>query len=195
MGEATRKKYGHITDRQYFELWQGLGAEAYSRCRPMVTSLWNKYRVSLVNHKAHNESELAWGMTGSACLSLACHVYNEAITQAAAAGVPKVIADNVFKKFSLERVLKTWNQALDATDTTVHYELEDVERRNIEMGILQLAEIWASPEVMYNSTMAAVEDYDEIFRTKGEQKKALREIGELKERTFSNLENDTKAGT
>jgi hypothetical protein len=36
---------------------------------------------------------------------------------------------------------------------------------------------------MYESTAGSIEDYDDVFRTKGEQKKALREIGELQDYT------------
>ena len=39
--------------------------------------------------------------------------------------------------------------------------------------------------------MESVEDYDEIFRTRGYQKKALREIAEVRDETMEELENDT----
>jgi len=47
MTPTTRKIYGNITDAQYFEYWQGLGARAYTEGNQWVSSLDNKYRLSL----------------------------------------------------------------------------------------------------------------------------------------------------
>ena len=69
------------------------------------------------------------------------------------------------------------------------FELEPMEKRNIEMGLTQLCEARLDPSLLYNSTMQSVEDYDEIFRTRGYQKKALREIAEVRDETKEELEN------
>lgn len=188
MSERTRKKYGDITDRDYFDFWKGLGAHAYTVSRPFVTSLWNKYRLSLINHRVDNPDTLAWAETGSACLFLAVNVWEEAVRQANQEGkIPMNVCKFLFGNFSLKKVLAAWKMAVLATDPTVVFDLEDVEQRNIEAGILQLAELWASPELLYNSTMEALPDFEDIFRTKGEMKKSLREIGELKNATIENL--------
>lgn len=42
--------------------------------------------------------------------------------------------------------------------------------------------------MLYNSTMDTVSEYQEIFRTKGEQKKSLREIAEVRDETMKELE-------
>jgi succinate dehydrogenase/fumarate reductase flavoprotein subunit len=70
----------------------------------------------------------------------------------------------------------------------LHYELEDVETRNINHGIIQLAETWANPDYMYDSVSESLPDFEEIFRTKGEMKKALRNIEEVRAQTWANLE-------
>ena len=67
------------------------------------------------------------------------------------------------------------------------YDLDDIESRNIEMGLRQLCEGWIDTNTIFGSTMAAVEEYGEVFRTKGEQKKAMREIAEVKADTDAQL--------
>lgn len=59
------------------------------------------------------------------------------------------------------------------------YDLEPMEERNIALGIQQLHEAWSDPRLLYGSAMTATVDFDDIFRTKGENKKALREINEV----------------
>ena len=189
MGDATRKKYGDITDRQYFEFWQGMGAYAYQETRPLVTSLWNKYRLSLVNHKAAHPDLLAWPMVGMAVLNLACSIHEHAVEEACRClPIDNHIVNHIFARLSLRRVLAAWIKALDLTDPTVHYDLEPTEQRNIEMGVAQLAEAWANPDLLYDSSSNAIHDFDEIFRTKGEMKKSLREISDMKSRTQEELE-------
>lgn len=189
MGDATRKKYGDITDRQYFEFWQGMGAYAYQETRPLVTSLWNKYRLSLANHKAAHADLLAWPMVGMAVLNLACSIHEHAVEEACRSlPIDDKIVRGIFAQLSLRRVLAEWVKALDLTDPTVHYDLEPTEQRNIEMGVTQLAEAWANPDLLYDSSSNAIHDFDEVFRTKGEMKKSLREIADMKSRTQEELE-------
>lgn len=69
------------------------------------------------------------------------------------------------------------------------FELEPTEKRNIEMGLTQLCEAWIDPALLYDSTMESVEDYDEVFRTRGYQKKAMCEIAEVREETIKELKN------
>ena len=58
------------------------------------------------------------------------------------------------------------------------------------MGLRQLMEAWLDPELLYSSTSATVEDYDEIFATRGFQKKVLKEIADVRAETMANIEND-----
>ncbi len=72
---------------------------------------------------------------------------------------------------------------------TLNYTLDPVEDKNIEMGIVQLAETWVNPGYIYDSISDTLPEYEEIFRTKGEMKKALRNIEEVRAQTWENLEN------
>jgi hypothetical protein len=59
--------------------------------------------------------------------------------------------------------------------------LDKSEARNIELGMLSLAEAWADPDAMYNSTIEVTPAFEEIFRTKGEMKKALRNLADVRD--------------
>lgn len=189
MSEKTRKIYGDITDAQYFEFWKGIAGPAYQKTRPLMTSLWNKYRVSMVNHGVKHADQLAWVMTATSGLQIALMLYEQAIKDGIEEkNIPKDIMLNVFKGFSLARVATAWTNAMKATDPSALYPLDETEDRNIELGILQLAEAWASPSTMYRSCMDTIPDYDDIFRTKGEMKKAMRNIQEVEADTELELE-------
>lgn len=184
-----RKIYGNITDAEYFEFWKGTSARAYQVSRPLVTSLWNKYRLSLINHGVKHADILAWPMVAQACLTIADNMFHHAIRDAISVCTllqPHQVRD-LFKDFSLHRVSTAWTRALDMTEP-LHYELEDVETRNINHGIIQLAETWANPDYMYDSVSESLPDFEEIFRTKGEMKKALRNIEEVRAQTWANLD-------
>ena len=182
MTPNIRKKYGNITDRQYYELWSQTGIEAYTRTMPLLTSLWNKYRLSLIKHHVEDAEHVAWVMTAMAALELAVRLYNEAVTQCQKRlNIQRSLLDKVFGQFSLAGINKTWMEAMKAlAPDTDGYDLDDIEARNIEMGLQQLCENWVNTDLMFDSTMAAVEEFGEVFRTKGEQKKAMREIAEVK---------------
>ena len=60
MTEDVRRKYGNISDAQYYEFWKGVGGVAYAKTKLHITSLWNKYRVSLVKHDVKDAEHVAW---------------------------------------------------------------------------------------------------------------------------------------
>lgn len=186
MSEEARRSFSEqLTDREYFEFWKATGNRAYKESRPLVTSLWNKYRLSLINHHVPNPEMLAWPMVGMACLELAVLVYENVASEAAKVvfhehHLPIRKTKEVFAGFSLRPVATAWNRALQMTQPDAIFDLEPTEDKNIQAGILQLADLWASPDTIYDSTMAGVEDYDEVFKTKGFQRKAMREIAEVR---------------
>lgn len=189
MAPEIRKKYGDITDRQYYEFWTSTGASAYQRTQPEITSLANKYRLSLQKHGAKDAEHVAWVMTAMASLELAGQLYERIINESVKSyGLPRRIFDHVFSQFSLSEISKAWCKAMCAlAPESVDYKLDDVEERNIELGLIQLQDAWLDTDTLYDSVSDAVDDYDEVFRTKGEQKKALREIATVKSETEKEL--------
>jgi hypothetical protein len=190
MNEDVRRKYGNISDAEYYEFWKGVGAVAYTKTKPMITSLWNKYRVSLIQHNVRDAEHVAWVMTAQAALDLAGAMYESAMKECETGyGLSRKILDAVFGQFSLKTISKNWMRALLLlTPETEPIKLSDMEERNIDFGLRQLMEAWLDPELLYSSASGAVEDYNEIFATKGFVKKVQREIAEVKEETLKELE-------
>ena len=190
MDENVRKTYGDITDRQYYEFWASIGGPAYQKTRPLITSLWNKHRLSLLNHHVKDADKVAWVITAQAALELAEHLYEKAIRECVDGyKLPERMVRAVFGQFSLKNVSERWRRALMLLAPDTEFELEPTEKRNIEMGLTQLCEAWLDPTLLYNSTMESVEDYDEVFRTRGYQKKALRKIAEVRDETMEEIEH------
>ena len=191
MGDAIRKKYGKITDRDYYDFWASAGGVAYKKTRPVLTSLWNKYKKSLESHHIPDAEHIAWVMTAMAALELACRMYDRAILECVNGySLPERIVKSVFKGFDLHRVSKSWKRALMKLEPMTNgIALDDTEKHNIELGLEQLCDAWVAPTLLYDSTFENVEDYGEIFRTKGEQKKSLREIAEARELTNEKLKS------
>jgi len=189
MTPDIRRQYGDITDRQYYEMWTATGTDAYVRTRPLQTSLWNKYRVSLVRHGVNDAAHVAWVMTAMAALELSVSLYKEAVKDChKGIHIPMDVMEHVFGQFSLAPISKTWMNALIAlAPETEGYELEHFEEMNIEQGLRQLQEAWIDTDLIFDSTMSAVEQYGEVFRTKGFQKRAMRHIADVKAETNAQL--------
>lgn len=178
-----RKRYGNISDREYYDYWCATGATAYARERAWAVNLWNKYRLSLIRHKVPHEEDVAWGMAACTCLRLAQCIYeNSVMVCEREHGVPAVLLEDIFGSLSLKPVAERWDKALMALEPfTETYDLDDDERKNIQFGLDQMMEKWTDTNTMAGALAESTEAYDEVFRTKGEQKKALRQIAELRE--------------
>lgn len=174
--------YGNtLTDTQYFEFWEGSGSMIYQKSEPFIGSLWNKYRLSMLRHNVICPELTAWGLVGETVLELAVAVWQNVMTAAyeeCQKIIPLADIQKVFQPFSLERISAAWNKALVAmVPATNSCQLDEVEERNIGLGIEQLMELWLAPEVPYDSLIKACEDYEEdVFASKGQAKKAIREL-------------------
>ena len=189
---SFRQKYGDITDREYYDFWASTGSQAYQQSKPLITSLWNKYRVSLVKHDVKDAEHVAWVMTAQAALDLAGAMYESAMKECEVGlELHRKVLDEVFSQFSLKPVSKDWMRALMLlAPETDPIKLSEVEERNIDLGLQQLMEAWLDPELLYSSASGAVDDFKEIFATKGFVKKVQREIAEVKADTLRVLEKE-----
>lgn len=152
---------------------------------PLVTSLHNKYRKSLDRHGVAESELTAWAMTAYTMLELACDMWRGVMLSCHDA-IPEVeieVLEGIWRPFQPQRPADSWRKAmLLMTKEVDDYKLDDDEERNIELGIEQLRELWMSVDLPFNSTIAAVEDFDrDIFRTRGEAKKSIRELTEMRE--------------
>ena len=178
--EKTRKIYGDITDREYYEYWASIGGAMFQKSYPFVTSLQNKYKVSLDTHGEKDAEHKAWVMTGASALYLAADMYSFALENTAKQyGLPAVVFERTMNLLDLARLAKMWEKATRLLSSE-EYELSEQETKNIRLGIEQLRDCWTNVEDFYEANMKSVEDYSEVFRTKGEQKKALRRVAEAR---------------
>jgi hypothetical protein len=178
-----RKKYGNITDREYYDFWASTGATAYTQKRMWVTNLWNKFRLSLIAHKIPNVEAVAWGMTADACLKLAICIYENSIkTCVIDYDVPKLLLEAIFGQLNIAVIEKRWDDALVLLEPlTATYDLTELEQKNIQLGLDQLQDEWTSVATLTGSLTESIEAYGEVFRTQGEQKKALRQVAEMRD--------------
>ena len=192
MTEDVRRKYGDISDAEYYEFWKGVGGVAYAKTQPHITSLWNKYRVSLVKHDVKDAEHVAWVMTAQAAIDLSLAMYESAMKECEKGmNLPRQLLDGIFGQFSLKTVSNEWMRALMLlAPETDDYQLDSTEERNIDLGLQQLMEAWLDPELLYSSASGAVDEYEEIFATNGFVKKVQREIAEVRAETLKELENE-----
>lgn len=192
MTEDVRRKYGDISDAQYYEFWKGVGGVAYAKTRPHITSLWNKYRVSLIKHDVKDAEHVAWVMTAQAAIDLSLAMYESAMKECETGmNLHRKLLDGIFGQFSLKTVSKDWMRAMMLlAPETNDFQLDSTEERNIEFGLQQLMEAWLDPELLYSSASGAVDDYEEIFATKGFVKKVQREIADVRAETLKELESE-----
>lgn len=191
MSASLRKKFGNITNRDYYDMWSATGATAYTKVKPFITSLWNKYRLILSNHGNTEPDIVAWAFTAQALINMAIRIYNTAIEECVAdTGIQRTILERCFSQLSFANIGKAWDRATQAlAPLTVNYTLSSTEQKNVDLGLNQLFDSLTDPHLIFNATKANVEDYSEIFRTKGEMKKTLDEIAKVEEITINELNN------
>lgn len=181
MAPQTRKRYGDITDREYYDFWASCGSDVFSKTMPLITCLQNKYRLIMLNHAIRECHLVAWAMTAQAALDLAVTMYESAIKQVCQyPGMREKAVRMVFDQFSLQPVADAWRRAIEKLDAAcLTIEPTTLESKNLDYGLNQLAEAWTNVQALFRSVQQSTEDYQEVFRTLGEQKKAMREISEV----------------
>ncbi|MBQ8713028.1 MAG: hypothetical protein IJ551_09475 [Prevotella sp.] len=195
MPDETRRKYGAVTDADYFEFWEGTGSLAYDKSRPLVGSLWNKFRKSMEAHDVPHADIVAWGLVGAAVLELAVTVWQRAmrsVHEACEGILTMEQVEKIYAPFCLLRLSAAWQRGLkELAPETATYDLDDDEERNVALGVEQLQELWVSADLPFDATIRAVEDYaDDIFSTKGHAKKAIRELSEMRNNAVRELEEN-----
>lgn len=174
MDASVRARYGdNITNREYYEMWCGFGDRAYTATQKTITSLVNKFRLSLLSHGILQAEELAWGLTAQSCLSLACLIYEHAIEWGASTyQVQESVLRQVVGQLSLHEITKVWQDAMSLADPkTDEIIISDTEERNIYLGLEQLREQWTDKKLLQQCTLQSVDDYSDIFRNKKELRK------------------------
>lgn len=181
MPAATRKIYGDITDRDYYDMWSSIGCRVYSDTKPYITSLWNKYRKILEAHGNKEPEAVAWAFTALACLKLACNIYDATLKSCAEeTNISKKLLSKIFSQLSLREIAKVWESATDElAPEFVGKQLDEIEEKNLNFGLEQLLEAWTDPHSIFSATKTNIADFSEVFRTDGEMKKAIKGADEI----------------
>lgn len=181
MDKEYRRRYGDITDEQFYELWKGTGAIARRDTSQLITSLWNKHRLNLVHLGIGEAEHKAWLMTAQSCLDMSVTILEGAYRQCDDMGIPRDVTESVFNQFSLDKVSDSWSNAIYILDPEIKTSTAcPLDEKNIHMGIEQLMDAWMGTDSIFDSVNGSVEDYEEVFATKGFKKKALREVAEMR---------------
>lgn len=173
-----RKRYGDITDKEYFEFWQDIGSRGYTLALPHLQALTHKFRTQLKKRDTPHYEILAHQLLAQTMLTTAVAFHRSAITLAIDKDkVPSEIAGKLYGQFSLAAVEKKFSKALLSLCPN-RVGLDEVEERNIEMTVKDITDIFANEENINKVLIDGVADNEDIFRTKGEMKKTLRQCAE-----------------
>lgn len=181
MTDAERKRYGDTDADKMLDMWQGMGAKLQAQTWPLVTSLWNKFRLSLEERHIADADAVAWSLSAQTALDIAEELYDMGIRDCRNQGIPPGIVRKVFSVFSMKRVADCWRRAMYMLEPiTKEYDTAKFPERNVAFGLQQLVEAWTTPENILDSAIDTPLYYEEYFRTRGEMKKASREWGDVK---------------
>lgn len=192
LDEVTRAKFADITDREYFEFWQGCGGRAYMKTRPLITSLANKFKLSFERDGYQQAGTLSWVMTAAVCLHMSVKMWQMSIeTASESVGLPKDLLQRLFVSLSVQRPKEAWDFALQALEPRIKGDICDNER-NIALGITQLYDAWSSGDGLFGSAAEAIGDYSEVFSGKKTMKQIKREMFDMKHDVESQVEEQNR---
>lgn len=186
MPEKTRKMYGNISNREYYEFWAATGGSSYNRTRPLVTSLWNKYRVALIRGGINDKTAdiAGWGMCAEACLNSASNIYHQCLRMVHEDfELPLKGLERSFYYFDLKDIAKLWDDAMQSALPKIYEtEISDTDGKNISDGIQQILEAWTNGDDIYDDMEQTLEECGEdVMKTKGYIQKALDEVREFRD--------------
>ncbi len=186
LAPEARKAFGDITDRDYYDFWAAFGYTAYADNRPFYTCLVNKLRLAYQNHGEPYPDILAWSTAAGLCLDMAGEIYRSTLRVCVEskewrhASIPRKVWEYVFAQFDISHVAHLWEEANKLLSGKENFALTPTEKSNIDIGYQQLMEKWMDEDTLFGSRIKTSEDYAEVFRTKGELKKAQRQFDQLR---------------
>ena len=105
MPASVRKSFGEMSDRQFFEFWQGIGSSTYEKARPFIGSLQNKYRLSMEKHGMRDADRSAALITTLAGLRITEQIFDIFVEEAAKGNkLPPEFVRLVFGRLSMKRI-------------------------------------------------------------------------------------------
>lgn len=191
----ARKAWGeNITDSDYYDFWAAFGFTAYQSTKPFFTSLVNKIRLAYEHHGDPHAEIMGWAVAAHCALDLAGQVWVAAVNNCPAFAkdykgfnISKKEWEQVYRCFDLREVADFWEKCVNDL-CPEKFDLDELERKNIIAGYIQLEEQWMNENTIYDSRIKTAEDYADIFRTNGEMKKAMRQFAEMRDKVADEME-------
>lgn len=184
MTDDARSFYSeNMTDEEYYDFWASFGFKAYDTNKNFFTCLVNKLRLIYEHGGIKDAEAAAWSMGAYMGLSVASDAHSKVVM---------AIAEHwgghlkewqwLFKAFDLTHVEKLWGDAhKDMFPELDRLEFSDFEFENINISFNQWAERLTKGNTLAKSRIDTIADFtDDIFRTKGCAKKAIKELTDSK---------------
>lgn len=186
--EGRGKYHDNMTDSEYFEMWESLGASVYSESKNLVTSLHWKFAKIYKSHNIKHAEILAWGMLAKTILHLARESYDaylEVCQEQYKIGKDRI--NKIFNAFSLGPVAKAWDQAF-STLRNQEVICDEIETQNLILGIKQIQELWTDSKLLIRSLRKTTSDFSDMYKNKRALKSAFKIIDEF-ENNLNNIQN------
>lgn len=157
-----------ITNREYFELWQGTGGEAYVKARSFINAMRLKFQRINENHHLEHADILAWMDVAGIMIELARNTFNDRIAYFERERLKNVLYPSPRQLFaSLDPTVlsNTWFKLRDLFPALP--DLTDEEKTNLAMTADDIRRKLLSFEEATDSIMQAVDSYDDVMLSKG----------------------------
>lgn len=175
-----------MTNREYYDFWASLGGTTYTRTKPLVTSLQNKFRIALLHGGVDEEQTdaLAWGLCALACLDLASCVYRKTLDIGNEIyHIPIPALNMCFKKFSLQNIGTMWADALKSVRSDLFTtDVARLDNKNIELMKNQLAMAWVDTDnITADMKQSIIECGEDVLKDDKSLKIILDDIDKIEE--------------
>lgn len=152
----ARKAWGeNITDSDYYDFWAAFGFTAYQSTKPFFTSLVNKIRLAYEHHGDPHAEIMGWAVAAHCALDLAGQVWVAAVNNCPAFAkdykgfnISKKEWEQVYRCFDLREVADFWEKCVNDL-CPEKFDLDELERKNIIAGYIQLEEQWMNENTIY----------------------------------------------
>lgn len=166
MHDSCRKIFSErFSNDDYFEYWQGFGALAYSRLKPMVEDLRQAYQRVLERYCVADAEVTSHVMAAYAVLLLSVQAFNETMRSLKVC-VSMSTRSYVFSPFSMGKVANCWMHALEEFNRDALLCLDADEDEEIASKIRALHVI-VDPSFVFDSIKHTIGDFNEVFRNNG----------------------------
>lgn len=185
MEEGIRKDYGakDLTDEKLYDFWAAYGSNSYGKNKNFLTCLVNKFRLIYEANNIKDSEAAAWSMGACVTLCIASDAYSKVIQNLSDVwGGCYREWQRRFESFDITHIGLLWSNAhKDMFPELDNVSFSDFEYQNLNLSIVQWAERLISHENFKQSAITTIADFtDDIFRTKGCAKKAIKELTDSK---------------